>query len=131
MSPAWFPFTQILRKAAKKAEEEASLKRSVAAASANAASVTSSTTSTGPRVGGGAGSARKKRRWDDNTPVAGAIGDTDETPAVSSGKAGVSDWDADVATPVRRSFGGSETPGRSRWDQTPSRDAQVKGDWGP
>lgn len=139
MSPAWLPFTQILRKAAKKAEEEASLKRSVAAASANAASASSSATSADPRVGGGAGSARKKRRWDDTTPVASAVGDADETPAVSSGKAGVSDWDADVATPVRRSFGGNETPGRtpgggetpgrSRWDQTPSRDAQVKGDW--
>ena len=87
------------------------------------------------RARGGVGSARKKRRWDDTTPVVGAIGDADEMPAVGSGKAGVSDWDGDVATPVRRSFGGSETarrtpgggetPGRSRWDQTPSRDAQV------
>ncbi|CAN0004204.1 unnamed protein product [Ectocarpus sp. 13 AM-2016] len=76
-----------------------------------------------------------KRRWDDGgTPVAGGVADGDETPAV--GKI-VSDWDADVATPVRssRGFGGGETPGRtpggggetpgrSRWDQTPSRDAQ-------
>lgn len=89
-------------------------------------------------MGGGAGSVRKKRRWDDGTPAAGSMGDGDETPAAGSGKA-VSDWDADVATPVRQGgFGGGETPGRtpgggrggetpgrSRWDQTPSRDAQV------
>lgn len=148
--------SQILRKAAKQAEEQESLKRSIpssgaaggagvygpgagASGAAAAAAAAAQAASTTPRVGGGAGSVRKKRRWDDGTPAAGTIGDGDETPAVASGKA-VSDWDADVATPVRsRSFGGGETPGRtpgggggggetpgrSRWDQTPSRDAQV------
>eukprot|EP00903_Cladosiphon_okamuranus_P007767 g7522.t1 len=136
---------QILRKAAKQAEEQASLKRSVpssgAAAGAagaygpgaGAAAADAAAAATTPRVGGGAGSLRKKRRWDDNTPVASSGGDGDETPAA---KTAVSDWDADVATPVRssrgfgggetpgRTPGGGETPGRSRWDQTPSRDAQ-------
>lgn len=133
---------QILRKAAKQAEEQASLKRSVPSSSAAAggaagvygpgagaaAAAAAAASASTPRVGGGAGSVRKKRRWDDG-------GDGDETPAVASGKA-VSDWDADVATPVRRGGfgggetpgrtpgGGGETPGRSRWDQTPSRDAQ-------
>lgn len=122
------------RKAKKQQEEQ---NRAIAAASANAVSASSSAASTTPRVGGGAGAARKKRRWDDGgTPAAGNLGDGDETPAVSGGRT-VSDWDADVATPVRPSFGGGETPGRtpggrggetpgrSRWDQTPSRDAQV------
>ena len=142
--PPSHPFSQqILRKAAKQAEEQASLKRSVPSAGGAAgaagvygpgagAAAAAAAASTTPRVGGGAGSVRKKRRWDDGTPAASS-GGGDETPAA---KAAVSDWDADVATPVRsRSFGGGETPGRtpggggetpgrSRWDQTPSRDAQ-------
>lgn len=154
LPPSLYHESQILRKAAKQAEEQASLKRSVPSSAAGGgaggagagvygpgagAAAAAASASTTPRVGGGAGSVRKKRRWDDGTPVAGAIADGDETPAAGgSGKAAVSDWDADVATPVRssRGFGGGETPGRtpgggetpgrgsSRWDQTPSRDTQ-------
>lgn len=131
---------QLERKAKKQQEEQ---NRAIAAASANAgaaaaAAAAAASASLTPKVGGGAG-ARKKRRWDDGgTPAAGTIADGDETPAAGSGKA-VSDWDADVATPIRQGFGGGETPGRtpvggrggetpgrSRWDQTPSRDAQVR-----
>lgn len=132
--------TQILRKAAKQAEEAkraapssgAGSAAAAAAAKAKAAAAAAAAATT-PKVGGGAGSVRKKRRWDDGGVTPGGGGD--ETPAAGSSGHAVSDWDADVATPVR-SFGGGETPGRtpgrggetpgrSRWDQTPSRDAQV------
>lgn len=145
---------QILRKAAKQAEEAKRVATASsssvtanygpgagAAAAKAAAAATSMAAADTPRVGGGAGSVRKKRRWDDGgvTPGGGAMGDGDETPAAGNSGKAVSDWDADVATPVRRGGfgggetpgrtpggrGGGETPGRSRWDQTPSRDAQV------